>query len=256
MSMTQSLAAFQDAFAQALQLEPAGASTLTALATQPGFSVYRNTVMKGCIDALAANYPAVARLVGDECFRAAAAVFVQAHPPKRPMLVDYGEDFPIFLSRFEPAATLPYLSDVAALDRFWTEAHIASDQSPIAAIALTDLAPNALARAVLRPHSSARWQWFPDQPIFSLWRCNRDDAETDALSTLQWRGQGVLLVRPHSTVEAIEMSAGGCAFVDACAAGCALSDAGLAALEADHDVDLSGLMAQLLQAGAFAEVRQ
>lgn len=256
MSMTQTLAEFQDAFLQALQIDPTGDSTLAALTAQPGLAVYRNTVMKGCIDALAANYPAVARLVGDEWFRAAAVVFVQAHPPRRPMLVDYGDDFPTFLSCFEPAATLPYLPHVAKLDRFWTEAHVASDQTPIAATALTDLAPNVLARAVLRPHFSARWQWFPDQPIFSLWRCNRDDAETGALSTLEWRGEGVLLVRPDSAVEAIEISAGGCAFIDACAAGRTLVDAGLAALEADHDVDLSGLMALLLQAGAFGEVRQ
>jgi hypothetical protein len=90
MSLTQSLTAFQEAFAQALLIGPTGDSTLAALTTQPGFAVYRNTVMKGCIDALAANYPAVLRLVGSEWFRAAAALFVQAHPPQRPMLVDYG----------------------------------------------------------------------------------------------------------------------------------------------------------------------
>lgn len=254
MSLTQSLTAFQEAFAQALLIGPTGDSTLAALTTQPGFAVYRNTVMKGCIDALAANYPAVLRLVGGEWFRAAAALFVQAHPPQRPMLVDYGGDFPVFLSTFEPAASLPYLSDVARIDRFWTQAHVAADETPISATALTEFAPNMLARAVLRPHSSARWRWFADQPIFSLWRCNRDDAETDGLSTLVWRGEGALLVRPYSTVEAIGMSAGGCAFVDACAAGRELADAGRVALEVDQDTDLSTLMTQLLQAGAFAEV--
>jgi hypothetical protein len=34
-------------------------------ARQPGFAVYRNTVLKGCIDALQANYPTVHALVGD-----------------------------------------------------------------------------------------------------------------------------------------------------------------------------------------------
>ena len=36
------------------------------LAAQPAFAVYRNTVMKGCVDALEANFPTVARLVGEE----------------------------------------------------------------------------------------------------------------------------------------------------------------------------------------------
>jgi hypothetical protein len=253
--MTQSLQDFQDTFARALTTATSDHPTLAVLTAQPGFAVYRNTVMKGCIDALAANYPAVARLVGDEWFRAAAAVFVQMHLPQRPMLVEYGEDFPRFLSTFEPAAELPYLSNVAQLDRFWTESHIAADQTPIVAAAMADLEPDVLAGAVLRPHSSARWHWFADQPIFSLWRCNRDAANTDALRTLVWRGEGVLLVRPHSTVEAIELSAGGCAFIDACAAGAPLSDAGLAAFAADPDMDLSALMAQLLRAGAFSEIQ-
>ena len=30
--------------------------------------VYRNTVLSGCIDALRANYPIVAKLLGDEMF--------------------------------------------------------------------------------------------------------------------------------------------------------------------------------------------
>ena len=177
MSMTQPLRAFQEAFAQALQIGAMGDSALAELTSQPGFAVYRNTAMKGCVDALAANYPAVARLVGDEWFRAAAAAFVRAYPPRRPMLVDYGEGFPDFLATFEPAAELSYLADVARLDRFWTQAHVASDQTPIAAAAVTNLAPHTLGRAVLRPHCSARWKWFEDQPIFSLWRCNREARE-------------------------------------------------------------------------------
>ena len=43
--------------------------------------------MKGCIDALQANYPAVTRLVGEEWFRAAAAVYVRQAPPTNPMLL-------------------------------------------------------------------------------------------------------------------------------------------------------------------------
>ena len=128
--MTQPLRAFQDAFAQALQTGVTRDPTLAALMAQPGFSVYRNTVTKGCVDALVANYPTVARLVGDDWFRAAAAVFVRQNPPRCPMLVSYGDAFPDFLATFEPAAELPYLADVALLDRFWIEAHVAADQTP------------------------------------------------------------------------------------------------------------------------------
>ncbi|MGH6608906.1 MAG: DNA-binding domain-containing protein, partial [Burkholderiaceae bacterium] len=58
--------------------------------------------------------------------------------------------------------------------------------------------------------------------------------------------------RPHGAVQAIEVSAAACAFLDACAAGRPMMDAALAALEIDSAVDLSLLMATLLDAGAFA----
>jgi hypothetical protein len=45
-----------------------------------------------------------------------------------------------------------------------------------------------------------------------------------------------------------------CAFLDACAAGHSLAGAAAAALAADGDVDLARLMADLLDAGAFARL--
>ena len=64
MTIGTALTRFQDGFAQALlapdPAEIAGLSAaIAALARQPGFAVYRNTVMKGCVDALQANYPAI-----------------------------------------------------------------------------------------------------------------------------------------------------------------------------------------------------
>ena len=92
---TAGLRAYQDAFADAL-LAPDGTPNasplLVQLVAQPGFAVYRNTVMKGCIDALQANYPAVSRLVGDAWFRAAALLYVKGHLPAHPSLLDYGSD--------------------------------------------------------------------------------------------------------------------------------------------------------------------
>ena len=66
--MSLSLGRFQDAFVDALQgVEPAALDEadrlIATLTAQPGFAVYRNTVMKGCVDALRANFPTVERLV-------------------------------------------------------------------------------------------------------------------------------------------------------------------------------------------------
>jgi len=245
------LARFQDAFAHALlapHAEPAAETA--ALTAQPAFAVYRNTVMKGCIDALQANYPAVVRLVGEEWFRAAAAIYVREALPADPTLLRYGAAFADFLARFEPAADLPYLPGAARLDRLWTEAHAAADEEALDPAAVARLAPEALAGTVLHPHLAARWAWFADAPIYTIWTRNRVDRVPD--SDIDWRPEGALLVRPRDTVEWIALDAAGCAFLDACAAGGTLAEAARAALEVQGDANLARLMSNLLEAGAFS----
>jgi len=250
------LCGLQDQFARALvDPEPPreGGAGIGQLVAQPGFAVYRNTVLKGCIDALQANYPAVTRLVGEEWLRAAAAEFVRTHLPASPMLLEYGAQLVSFLAQFAPAAELPYLPDVARLDRFWTEAHGSRDETPIEPGQVTALAPQELARITLRPHASARWQWFEQQPIFTIWSHNRDlggDVEAD----IEWRGEGALLVRPNDSVQAIALGRAEVAFLDACAAGRNLADAAQAALAHEATADLTQLIARLLSAGAFGRI--
>ena len=84
------LATFQDAFARALlAVDPAAGAdeAIRRLAAQPGFAVYRNTVLKGCIDALQASFPTVERLVGPEWLRGAAGVFARGQLPSQPSLL-------------------------------------------------------------------------------------------------------------------------------------------------------------------------
>jgi hypothetical protein len=253
------LAGFQDAFAQAPRApDPAAVPGLppeiAALARQPGFAVYRNTVMKGCIDALQANYPSVARLVGDEWFRAAAAIFAREQAPAHAALLYYGEAFAEFLARFEPAAELPYLPGVARLDRLWTESHTAMDELALAPSALTVLATEVLAMTVLHPHAAARWAWFAEQPIYTIWQRNREASADER--EIEWRGEGALLARPFGVVRGTRLDAAGCAFLDACAAGQPLADAATAALASHEDADLARLLKTLLEAGAFGRMRR
>lgn len=249
MNAVSGLGQFQDAFVRALHASRSEAAT-GGLASQPGFAVYRNTVMKGCIDALQANYPAVARLVGEEWFRAAAALYARANPPRVPMLLDYGAGFAAFLDGFGPAAELPYLPAVARLDRFWTESHVARDESSLGPEALAGIGAARLGDAVLRPHAAARWAWFP-VPAYSIWSRNRKVGSDDE-GGVAWHGEGALIIRPADAVEWLELGEAGCAFMDACAAGKPLARAAEAALAAGPAADLAELMARLIGAGAFA----
>jgi hypothetical protein len=250
---SMSLASFEDAFAHALFAEPGEADpTVADLVAQPAFAVYRNTVMKSCIDALQANFPAVTLLVGEEWFRAAAAAYVARERPSTPSLQAYGATFAAFLADFAPAAELPYLADVARLDRFWIESHRAVDAPVLDATSLVGADPGVLAGAVLVPHPAARWAWFPDSPAYSIWRDNR--ARETAGGDLLWRGEGALLTRPGDVVEWTGIDHAACRFLDACAAGRSVALAIDAALDVDADANPARMIATLLHAGAVARL--
>ena len=252
------LSEFQNNFGTVLLASPAATATLNlrAITSQPGFAVYRNTVMKGCVDALQANYPAVARLTGDAWFRKAAVVYARETLPSEASLLQYGATFAAFLDNFEPAADWPYLAGIARLDRMWIEAHCACDEPPLDPAALARLAPEVIGSAMLYPHAAARWAWFVGAPVFSIWSSMRraDFARDEILPSLS-KAEGALLTRTHDTVEWFTLDAAGFAFIDTCAAGSTIVQAASAAITADPDVDLEQMMALLLQAGAFSRMR-
>jgi len=241
MSDGSTLARFQDAFSRMLR---------DAGPLPPGLAVYRNTVMKGWVDALEANYPAVCSLVGVPFFREAATVYARLHPASKACLLRYGAAFGDFLAGYEPAAALRYLPGVARLDRCWIESHIAADAPALTKQSFADLSPRRGVRQAMTLHPATRWAWFDDQPVYTIWRGNRPGAVPE--DEIEWRGEGALLTRPDGgAVARCALSQAGCLFLDACAAGHAPDTAAAMALEADSRADMAQLLALLLRQGAF-----
>lgn len=247
--MSASLAQFQDAFIDALYGAPERASAARALVSQPGFSVYRNTLIKACIDALAGSYPSVSVLVGEEWMRGATQAYARTTPPSCASLLDYGQDFPEFLATFATAADLPYLADVARLDRCWNAAHAAVDDAVLLAADIMQLTPDALGATRLRPHPSAAWAWFPDMPVYTIWNASRQLQAPPA--DMEWQGEGALIVRRDNQVRWHRLGAGACAFLDACADGLTLEHACNHALLADPALNISDTLSMLITSAAF-----
>ncbi|MGB0498665.1 MAG: DNA-binding domain-containing protein [Rubricella sp.] len=205
------------------------------------FAVYRNNVVTSLIEALAAGFPAVQALVGEEFFRAMAGVFVRAHPPTSPLMFLYGAALPAFIAGFPPARALPYLADVARLDFARREAFHAADAPPLDPGYLGSLAPDALEATRLAIHPATR-TLRSDHPVLSIWQ-KAQGAEIP----LPKGGQEVLIARPAMTVTAHLLPPGGADFVEA------LRDTplGAAAASAGDWFDLPACLATCLAAGAF-----
>jgi hypothetical protein len=157
--------------------EAAAAIIADGLAPEVRLSIYRNTFIGASITALRLTFPAVCRLVGAEFFEAAASTFAAAKPPRSGYLNDYGEAFPAFLAEFAPAASLPYIADVARLEWAVNRALHASDVEPLGLARLEAIDPEDHGRVAFVPHPSIGLVR-SNYPVDAIWRAviGQDDA--------------------------------------------------------------------------------
>jgi Putative DNA-binding domain len=212
------------------------------------YDVYRNNVTVSLIEALAAVYPATRRITGPDFFRAMARFHVRAAPPTSPLLFEYGRDFPAFIEAYEHTRPLPWLADVARIERAWLDAYHAADAAPLAARALADVPPERLAATRLTPHPALRVvrSRFPAVSIFAA---NRREGPVGPIGTAD--PEDALITRPMLEVFVRRLPPGGAAFVTRLAAGDPLGAAAAAALADSPGFDLAANIAGALKAGAF-----
>lgn len=107
----------------------------------PRMRIYRNNVSAALVTALKVRFPVTEQLVGREFFFAMAREYASADKPKSAVLIEYGAGFPDFIRSFPPAAGVPYLADVAALENLWWRAYHAEEAPCLTADALSVVAP-------------------------------------------------------------------------------------------------------------------
>lgn len=216
------------------------------------FAIYRNNVHRGLGDALAAAYPVVQRLVGDEFFRATARAFFLGEPRRAPSLALYGEGFADFLADFTPAQSLPYLADLARLERAWLEAFHAADADPLSPSALRE-AGDGLSSLRLVPHPATRLITSP-YPIVSIWQANRD--ERAAPAAIAARSEAALITRPGYEVSVTPLNRGAALFAASLFAGTPAGSAAEQAMAALGDFNIAAAFSTLLGSGAFLHIIQ
>jgi hypothetical protein len=96
---------------------------------QRGMQAYLGNAGASAERALAASFPTVQALMGEESFAALARSFWQARPPERGDLACFGEALPAFIADSEQLADVPYLSDSARLDWLLAVAERAADET-------------------------------------------------------------------------------------------------------------------------------
>jgi hypothetical protein len=216
------------------------------------FSVYRNNVIGGLINALHARFPVCLRLVGEDFFDQMAWHYVRASLPQSPIMSDYGGDLADFIPTFEPAQELPYLADVARLEYAMGRAYHAADAAPLTRDFMRSLPGDLLEGAAASLHPSV--QIVPSKyPIVSIWR---ENASLEEPTELELGGaEDALVVRPRLEVTAHVLPVGGYAFAKVLGDGGKFREAIDAAMRVAVDFDLTECLRVLLASDAFIAIR-
>lgn len=241
----------------ALLLRSSGAAAAALLratgtpSAQRRLQIYRNNLFESLIAALGAVYPVVVRLIGTQFFRQAARAYIRAHPSRSGNLHDFGGELPGFLHAYQPAAILPYLPDVAALE--WAY-HRAYHETELPALELARLAQVPVAdQAELRFHLQPSARFVASRyPVLKIWQANQPQAQdSDSTILLDEGGVNLLVVQQDLEIEFRLLSITESRWLCALADGASLAEATQDALDDDSAFDLATTLARHLGLGLF-----
>jgi len=207
--------------------------------------------------ALAAAYPTVMQLLGDESFAGLSRAFWHRHPPLLGDVARWGAELPAFVAAAEQLAEEAYLADVARLDWAVHCAHTAADgpPAPVGLHLLAQADPAGLwlhlqpgTAVVASPH-----------PVVSIWQAHhitsvdgtdRFGPVREALAAQQ--AEVALVHRQGWRVQVMALPAADQVFVQAVLAGQPLATALAASSETTVDFDFERWLVRALQGGWLA----
>jgi len=124
--------------ARAIETRVAG-SARVPIETRLG--IYAGAYGSRLVDALAASYPALAALLGEQDFQALGAKYVRTHDSPYFSIRNYGDALEEFLGTHADYAEVPLLAELARWEWLLCAVFDAADAEPLAAAALARVAP-------------------------------------------------------------------------------------------------------------------
>jgi hypothetical protein len=212
------------------------------------YNVYRNNVTVSLIDALGAVFPVTRRITGEDFFRAMARFHIRATPPTSPLLFEYGRDFPEFIESYAFARPVPWLADVARLERAWLDAYHAADSETLTPDTLASLPSESITSTVFAPHPAVQIVR-SDFAIVSILGANRGEERVEPFDAFS--PEDALISRPRLEVVVRRLPVGGASFLEHLVSGDTLGEAAAAAFEVNSAFDLSANIAGMVKAGVF-----
>ncbi|WP_412776049.1 DUF2063 domain-containing protein [Thalassospira lucentensis] len=245
---------FYDGFSNALfRPDPRGVPDGFPAKAAHRFAIYRNNVHRGLIDALAAAYPTVKKLVGTDFFATLARDFIASENKRPGSLALYGDEFADFIANYDAVRGIAYLADIARLERARLEALHACDTPPLAAADLAGYEAD-IGQMSFAAHPACRLL-MSDYPVMSIWQVqNAQDGQERGKSILN-QPEAVLVIRPEMSLQMQVLSPDAAAFCHAVLLDrTTLEDAVDRASKINQNFDVTQCFADLLLSGALRTI--
>jgi len=146
-------------------------ATLTAVER---VGVYQGMYLLRMVEALEADYTAVAHFLGDNAFAELVTRYVQAHPSRSYTLNRLGDEFPNFIRDSRALRRRGFLTDLAWLERAVTEVFDAPETPPVTAEAIAAVREDEWPDVVLEPIAALRALSFA-YPVNAYLQSVKDD---------------------------------------------------------------------------------
>lgn len=156
-----------------------------SLSTAERVDVYRGTSREARLGTLETVYPVCGSILGRRCFRRLGSRYLDEWPSRSGDLNLYGEGFPTFIARRvrsdEQLASLPYLPDLARLERDWHSAYYARDEAPFDMEAFARASAGEAAAGIRFRLAADLRLLRSDYPIREIWLRHREGGDTGSV---------------------------------------------------------------------------
>lgn len=166
--------------------------------------VYRHNIIGSLTDLMLSSFPLIENLVGKEFLEGMARTFILTNPPNMGCLSFYGEGFAEFIEGFAPAASLPYLPDVARFELTLNAAYYARDDDALSPEALASVAPEELGDTAFALRDSVHLLQSP-YPLLAIREFCTAQA-SDGTLDLDQGGAPLMIYRPQLESQTVALN--------------------------------------------------
>lgn len=206
--------------------------------------LHRHHVTRSIAAALAATFPTVATLVGQEFFSLLARDFMAGTALEDPVLSRYGEHFSGFVAANQDMHGLPYLADIARLDWALNVAFHAPLEPRLSAADLAGWPQDSLLSLSVRlPTGSSLVE--SAYPLDQIWQASQPSPSVDKVDLAAGPACLVVFRRSEDAAFAV-LAPGEAAFINRLRRGDRLAIAAQHAWRVEEDFDLAATFGRML----------